>query len=511
MRDKAFKAKHNICAIIADSLRWDVFVEAKPVNIPRLGPVKKARSFACCTLPSIMGFLMNYPPIGVGRGFFHEGGFEEEGVEDDAMPFRRDVRRAVRRWMPRYFGDAGYVTIWLSGNAVPLRLNSELDGAFQKYFDYFEGLDYMGEKKGDVWVSRDIATPDIIRDLDAIIEKEREKPIFAVILLLDTHTPYHNGKGVVHPIDSSQPDINRHWQIQAMKYTDRIFANFVHIFSKTGRPTEFIFTSDHGEMFGGQSFGHDPFASYFKFSPDVFAIPFVRGKIEDWSQVKIITEEKGSLQKILDNNREVWNELHRKGYWGYSGGERVLKSLDLLLGNIPEGWITQEKKVLDIGCGKGDWMRLFASMAHEIHGVDISKEAIALGRQQLADLENVHFHVTEGDNLSMFEDEVFDLVYSMQCFQHIPKAVTFRYFLEVRRVMKPSGYFVFQVITKPTRNQLDVEFIATEETIGFSHQLLTQMIGESGLKLEAINPQTTPKWHWFWVVARKGQNGGVSP
>lgn len=219
-------------------------------------------------------------------------------------------------------------------------------------------------------------------------------------------------------------------------------------------------------------------------------------------------EKKDPLRKTLDNNREVWNKLHHNGYGGYSGEKRALKWLDLLLVNIPEGWVTQEMRVLDIGCGKGDWMRLFASMTHEVHGVDISKEAVDLGRQQLADLENVHFHVTEGDNLSMFEDETFDLVYSAHCFQHIPKAATFRYFLEARRVMKPSGYFVFQVITRPTKNQLDIGFIKTEMSIGFSQQLLTQIISESGLRLEAINPQTTPKKPWLWVVARKGQNGG---
>ena len=146
-------------------------------------------------------------------------------------------------------------------------------------------------------------------------------------------------------------------------------------------------------------------------------------------------------------------------------------------------------------------MNALSSRMCEIHGVDISKEAIIIGRKNLGHLENLHFHVTEGDNLSMFEDGTIDLVYSIHCFQHIPKAVTLKYFLEAKRVMKQTGYFVFQVVNKPHKNQLDIGLIKRETTIGFSPELLTQMINESGLKLEAITPQ--PNYPWLWVVARK--------
>lgn len=213
-------------------------------------------------------------------------------------------------------------------------------------------------------------------------------------------------------------------------------------------------------------------------------------------------------EKILRNNQEVWNRLHREGYRGYSGKERALKWLKLLLLNLPER-INENMVLLDIGCGKGHWMEAFSPLVGEVHGVDISEEAVKLGRQRLSHLENVYFNVTEGDNLSMFNDETFDLVYSVHCFQHIPKKATLSYMIESWRVLKFSGYLVFQVITKPEKNPLDVELINREVTIGFNRELLVQMISKSGLALKAINLQRSPDWPWFWVVAHK--EGGEIP
>ena len=65
--------KPNVCCVIADSLRWDVFVTANPTNILKLGRARKVYSIANSTLPSLHGTLMNYPPIGIGKGLFVEG------------------------------------------------------------------------------------------------------------------------------------------------------------------------------------------------------------------------------------------------------------------------------------------------------------------------------------------------------------------------------------------------------------------------------------------------------
>ncbi|MBU0847294.1 LTA synthase family protein [Patescibacteria group bacterium] len=277
MKEEDIENGVNVCCVIADSLRWDVFAESNPVNILNLDRVKKVYSFACCTLPSVTSYLMNYPPMQEGSGFFHEGRWDELS-EGDTIIARK--HRAVRKWMPRYYQERGYTTIWESSNPVPLRLDGELDGAISRYFRYWRSPQYQS--------LGDITTPYVIKDLDALVMKHHDDPIFSVTLLMDTHSPYHDGDGHAWLLDTGQPDINKHRQMLAMRYIDIIFPNFLEIFRKTGRPTEFIFTSDHGEKFGGPGgWGHSPFRRDMRFNQELFAIPWLRKRIDDWSKIKI--------------------------------------------------------------------------------------------------------------------------------------------------------------------------------------------------------------------------------
>ena len=270
----------NVCCVIADSLRWDVFVDSQPANILQLGKARKAYSIANSTLPAMHGYLMNYPPIGIGMGLFVHGKGNPETAKYRSWS-------EFRRWMPTYFREQGYFTIWLSANPVLVRVDRELGGNLRKTFNHWGAEDYCREtdKRETFWMV-DRATPQIIRDLDLHVKMNKDKPIFAVILLLDTHTPYHDGEKL-HLIDPSQPALNYRNQCNAMKYIDNVFPNFIKIFSQTKRTTEFIFMSDHGENFEGRGWGHNSFRPTLKFGEKLFAIPFVRGRIEDWSLVTI--------------------------------------------------------------------------------------------------------------------------------------------------------------------------------------------------------------------------------
>ena len=271
--------KPNICCVIADSLRWDVFVTANAINILKMGRARKVYSIANSTLPAMHGYLMNYPPIGIGKALFVEGKTEEIPVtEGDTIISKYKRWTELRRWMPKWLRERGYFTMWMSGNPVLIRVNKQLDGAYEKHFNHWGAEEY--------W-DMDIATPQIIRDLNLHVKTNKDQPIFAVILLLDTHSPYHDGEGKVHLIDPSQPDINYEHQLRAMKFINNIWPNFIEIFRQTERPTEFIFMSDHGDNFGGPGWGHNSFRKELVFGEKLFAIPFVRGRINDWEKFKV--------------------------------------------------------------------------------------------------------------------------------------------------------------------------------------------------------------------------------
>lgn len=83
-----------------------------------------------------------------------------------------------------------------------------------------------------------------------------------------------------------------------------------------------------------------------------------------------------------------------------------------------------EAVVLDIGCGTGRVMEHLAPWCHEVHGIDISNQMVGGGRKRLAHLPNVHFHHGNGYDLAGFEDDSFDLLYSIVALQHMPSCAT---------------------------------------------------------------------------------------
>ncbi|TSA57001.1 class I SAM-dependent methyltransferase [bacterium] len=211
-------------------------------------------------------------------------------------------------------------------------------------------------------------------------------------------------------------------------------------------------------------------------------------------------------EDILSNNRLVWDRIHLEGYHGYTTYPR----LNELIINLPIGWLNKNQVLLEIGCGVGHFMEAFAPMVREVHGVDISEKALKLGAKRLSHLKNAYFHVTKGNELSAFQDATFDLVYSVACFQHIPKKITCDYLKEAFRVLKPLGLLVFQVITyhDPQINLLDITLIEKEKTIGYSREQIVQMVNENGLSLESINYQklkceAKKRAAWFWTVCKK--------
>jgi len=116
------------------------------------------------------------------------------------------------------------------------------------------------------------------------------------------------------------------------------------------------------------------------------------------------------------------------------------KDADDLAALLPKGG-----SALEIGCGTGRVMQHVAALCERLHGIDISKGMVEQGRQRLAHLPNVSFQVGNGYDLAPFEDESFDLVYSLYAFQHMPKTTAYNYFVESARVLRPEGVLRFQV------------------------------------------------------------------
>jgi ubiquinone/menaquinone biosynthesis C-methylase UbiE len=101
--------------------------------------------------------------------------------------------------------------------------------------------------------------------------------------------------------------------------------------------------------------------------------------------------------------------------------------------------------VLDIGCGTGRVMEHVGPYCRDVHGIDISQRMVELGRERLAHLPNVHFHLGNGYDLAGFGDGSFDVVYSIVALQHMSRTVAYNYLLESNRVLRQDGVLWFYV------------------------------------------------------------------
>ena len=141
--------------------------------------------------------------------------------------------------------------------------------------------------------------------------------------------------------------------------------------------------------------------------------------------------------------------------------------------------------------------RALAGIFGEVHGVDVSGEMIARGRQLLAGVPNVHLHRNSGVDLLVLGDLRFDFAFSFIVFQHIPsQAIIGNYIREVQRVLRPGSLFKFQV-------QGSSQVIACEEDtwIGapISPPLAVELAERNGFEL-LRSEGAEEQYFWLWYL-----------
>ena len=122
-----------------------------------------------------------------------------------------------------------------------------------------------------------------------------------------------------------------------------------------------------------------------------------------------------------------------------------------------------EAKVgLDFGCGPGRNLVKFGKMFKELHGVDIAQKNLDNAKTWIKhnqyDQEKHKLILTNGVDLSNIKQEVYDVVMSTICFQHIcVHDIRFGLLKEFARVLKKGGHLTMQMgfgPQVPTKNSV---------------------------------------------------------
>jgi ubiquinone/menaquinone biosynthesis C-methylase UbiE len=104
----------------------------------------------------------------------------------------------------------------------------------------------------------------------------------------------------------------------------------------------------------------------------------------------------------------------------------------LLLDQIDNGL----EKVLDIGCGTGEFTKKVATKAKEVIGIDIAPKMIESANSRHS-AENIKYMLQDFD--TMEEDEQYDCIVSIATFHHLTldKALP-----KIKRMLKPNGVLI---------------------------------------------------------------------
>ena len=123
------------------------------------------------------------------------------------------------------------------------------------------------------------------------------------------------------------------------------------------------------------------------------------------------------------------------------------------------------KKVLDIGCGVGDWCSLVAQYgAQTVDGFDIQVEMVELAKQATSHLDMVHIQV--GDAAEMpYNDASFDVALSFYITCNLSPEAYKNHFQEIYRVLVPGGKAVFLLFTDWCNSKLCTKLEADPATV----------------------------------------------
>ncbi|CAD7767199.1 MAG: Ubiquinone/menaquinone biosynthesis C-methyltransferase UbiE [Candidatus Argoarchaeum ethanivorans] len=119
--------------------------------------------------------------------------------------------------------------------------------------------------------------------------------------------------------------------------------------------------------------------------------------------------------------------------------------------SLHEEFGTEKLKILDVGAGNGSLSLLFAEMGHDVVGIDISTEMLAVAKKKAKE-RGVDPDLRIGDAESLdFDDESFDSVVSRIVLGTLPNHETA--IAEWMRVLKPGGRVYTFEIDSPGRRK----------------------------------------------------------
>jgi SAM-dependent methyltransferase len=170
----------------------------------------------------------------------------------------------------------------------------------------------------------------------------------------------------------------------------------------------------------------------------------------------------------------------------------ILKLLQPFLKNkigrqIPD--FIEDGFLLEIGCGRGEYLAKMRDLGWNVRGVDVSQEAIDFARSHY----QLDVCVAGADNLP-YDDAFFDVVFLKHVIEHLHEPIAAMQ--EICRVLKPNGRIL---ITTPNTNSLGnklfgrqwVHYDPPRHLMVYNLKSLSHLFNLTGVEMLTFNAPVT--------------------
>ena len=149
-----------------------------------------------------------------------------------------------------------------------------------------------------------------------------------------------------------------------------------------------------------------------------------------------------SILTLPDKKGNKWDihEFFATGKREIDAAMEYIKSLGI---NVPG------RKALDFGCGVGRLTQALTRYFDEVYGVDIAPSMIELAKKYNRQGDKCHYYLNETDDLKLFSNNIFDLIYTVITLQHMEPRYSKNYIKGFLRILTPYGVLIFQLPGEP--------------------------------------------------------------
>ncbi len=162
------------------------------------------------------------------------------------------------------------------------------------------------------------------------------------------------------------------------------------------------------------------------------------------------------MKKPYEEHEIAYQRMRKEGVlvWGQKGSRTTVKSCRAETNNflkdvLSQPWAPKSGRVIELGCGTGPILRRICKRGFSGVGIDVSKTAIAMAREQSKGLD-IKFKQADVCNLNAKSFGKFDLVIDGLCLHCITDIKDRKAYLDnVFKILKDGGLFVLLTMCGP--------------------------------------------------------------